>query len=616
MIKCRLIRPGKNGGPIEPQILKLFNQGRYKEIINLWETAPFSKKLGPLSGTLVVGSLCFLGKRWEAEEIDLNDVNTVGRNFFLGIALTRESKYQEAHKVFTKNTRLSKNSSDDLTQFFSHQGQGFYRFFTGQSHDLLESAEKSYRAALRAQFSWGQVMALDLVAHGLFAHGRVQESLSTFDQVIEKSLALQAHNLASSYAVSKACYLSQISDNPVHALADLKIIEQSLTSQDTFSLNAIRLEMFRQFIHHGQFNEAREWFSRESPGFYKTKNRRQIAVMLNRYAYLLTLQGSNIEALAVIRSARMNLVEEVDRLHLLRSYGLEKKILQNSKTTDAELIKDVQNHIDKLEAQIPTFIGHRIKNRIAQKIQPIYSHGQDPLGDLLDATRTSPMAALKKMIYLKLWGLIPSTMGWDPSINRILLDVEDSYALIQYNSHCFLSDKQIKGYPRKVLELLRESNHLTKAQLIEQAWGYTYEANRHDPILHSTLHQLRTQLGSNIQFFELTSNGYQLNITVLDLKHKQSNNETLPPIVQQNLQSTSIFSLPNNLKHLNGRQIGLLRTHEPGMTMDVRTYCQIYSVSHMTAFRDLTLLTKENLFQKIGQGRSTCYIRSEAEGKK
>ena len=602
-------------GYIESQILKFFNQGRYKDVVNLWESTPKTKKTSLLAGTLAVGALCFLGKRWEAEEVDLNNVNIVGRNFFLGIALTRESKYEEAHKTFTKNMRLLKDSNDDLTKFFSYQGQGFYRFFTGQSHDLLESAEQSYRAALRAQFSWGQVMALDLVAHGLFAHGRVQEALSTFDQVIEKSLALEAHNLASSYAVSKACYLSQISDNPLQALSDLKVIEKSLTAQDTFSLNAIRLEMFRQLIHNGQFNEAREWFSSESPGLYKTKNRRQIAVMLNRYAYLLNLQGANEEALAVIRSARMNLVEEVDRLHLLRSYGLEKKILQNSKNSDDELIREAQNNIDKLEAQIPTFIGRRIKNRIAQKIQPIYSHGQDPLGDLLDTARTSPMVALKKMIELKLWGLIPSAMGWEPTTNRIFLDVEDSYALIQYNSRCFLSDKQIKGYPRKILELLIQSNHLTKAQLIEQAWGYTYEAYRHDPILHSTLHQLRAQLGHNIQFFEFTSNGYQLSISVLDLKHKQAHHENITTAPQQSLNTSPVFALPNNFRHLNGRQIGLLRTCEPGMTMDVRTYCRIYSVSHMTAFRDLNILTQENFFQKIGQGRSTCYIRCAAEVK-
>ena len=84
------------------KIVKLFQQGKYKETIDHWEKlGGVSKSTEKLDPTLVIGALCFLGRRIEAEEFPETGVNELGRNFFLGIALARESSYIEAKKKFT-----------------------------------------------------------------------------------------------------------------------------------------------------------------------------------------------------------------------------------------------------------------------------------------------------------------------------------------------------------------------------------------------------------------------------------------------------------------------------------------------------------------------------------
>lgn len=201
---------------------------------------------------------------------------------------------------------------------------------------------------------------------GLFLRGCVQEAFATFDKNIDLAIKMKALNLATSYKISKSCYLSQISIDPIQAIANLKAIDSRLGSQEMFSRGAIQLEIFRQLINCGSFNEALELFSTQSPHFYESKNRRQIATLLHRYAHLQKLQGANIEALTILRTSRINLVEQVDRIHLLRSFGLELKILKNSKNSDPAQIAFVEENLTELEFQIPTFIGRRIQNRNLQ----------------------------------------------------------------------------------------------------------------------------------------------------------------------------------------------------------------------------------------------------------
>jgi hypothetical protein len=587
---------------------QLFSRGLYKEVVELWEEEGLAKG-DQLSGTLLVGALCFLGRQWEAEEIPLEQSIPEGRNFFIGIAQTRESKYEEANKSFAKNLRLHKKKSDNLTNFFIWQGHGFFQFFTGQTFDLLESSEKAYRAALRAKFVWGQVMALDLVAHGLFLRGRVQESISTFDQVIEKALKMKAPSLASSYQVSRACYLSQVSADPIQSISDLWSVEKNLSAQDKFSRVTIQLEVFRQLIHAGKFDEARELFALESPNFYKAKNRRQIATLLHRYSFLLSLQGAYVEALAVLRAARMNLIEDVDRLQLLRSYGLEKKILHDGKLSESASSSELKMNFEKLDSQIASFVGQRIQKRISGSTSLNFSRGQDALGDILDLAKTNPESAIESMVKHKLWGLLPSTMGWSPLKNRIVLDVSSGHALIYWNCKCFLSARPIKGYPRKVLEVLRSSGIISKSIIIQQVWGYKYDSIRHDSLLHSNLHQLRVQMGGDIPFLEANHEGYFLKVSVFDLKRSREEFSEEGQFFPQIEASRATYSIPTELKNLNARQIRLLRAWEPGSSIDIRTYCQQFAVSHMTAFRDLSQLAKESHFQRVGKGRATCYIR-------
>jgi hypothetical protein len=589
-------------------ILNLFQRGMYREIVEVWRSSSNNQAQSVLHGTLIVGALCFLGKQWEAEEFPKDNTNPFGRNFFLGLTLTRESKYSEARKLFTLNSKNFQKSNDDLSRFFTFQGEGFFSFFTGETTKLLEAAEEAYRAALRIKFVWGQMMALDLVAHAYFYQGQVQESLDTFQTVIDLANSIQAESLATSYQVSQLCYQSQISCAPLETIAQLKNLQKVLKAQDTYSKNTLQLEVLRQYIHAGLFDEVKSLFSQISPGIYAAKNRRQIASLLHRYAYFLFLQGADIEAVTMVRSARMNLIEDVDQLHILRSYGLEKELLMRARPFQKELASKIDKALSKKIEKVTSFIPKRINSRKKGSLGFIISRGQDPLGDLLDRVKKNPFQVTKEMVQKGLWGLIGTANGWDPQSKIFILDVHNSHALIFHDGECYLSAKKIKGIPRKILELLREEVLVTKEQIIQRIWGYKYEALRHDSLVHTTIHQLRLQVGEKTELFSLKPDGYSLQMDILDFKENMKYSGRVYQRLPQAAVSTG-FHLPSNFSHFNVRQIHLLRITDKGEDIHVRAYCKRYHVSHMTAFRDLKILTDEKFFQRVGKGRSTCYIR-------
>jgi len=495
-------------------------------------------------------------------------------------------------------------------------------------------------------------MALDLMAHGLFFSGKVQEAFEALDQASERAQKMGAANLKSSYEVTKVCLQAQINSNPQEAMSKLHSVLKDLTAQDTYSRNTIQLEILRQLIHGGQFFAAHQLFSQISPEIYRSKNRRQIAILLHRYAFLLSIQGSYLESLTVLRSARMHLNELVDLQLILRSYALECDILKRHQPFDQKSHEEASVMVEKLQTKTSTFIGRRIQSRVLKHsaspptsaaMRPkniTFTRGQDPLGDLLDQASTTPAKSLVEMVKQGLWGLIPRFMGWDPLSSRIILDVTELYALIQIRDRCQLSNRPIKGLSRKLIELMGEGRFFSKQELVSKIWGYSYESLRHDSLLHSGLHQLREHLGVGTEVIQSSEEGFKLMIPIFSsVAHKlrasiESTINTSPlsetnKIVTSQTSQTEdkvsattkvhggmnsnvhqpLFTLPTEYIPLNARQISLLRSLELGASIDIRRYCRQFDVSHMTAFRDLLQLKERQFLERVGKGRSTSYIR-------
>lgn len=434
-----------------------------------------------------------------------------------------------------------------------------------------------------------------------------------------------ATNLKSSYEVTKVCLQAQISSNPQEAMSKLHAVLKDLTAQDTYSRNTIQLEILRQLIHGGQFFAAHQLFSQISPEIYRSKNRRQIAILLHRYAFLLSIQGSYLESLTVLRSARMHLNEMVDLQLILRSYALEQDILMRHQPFDQKSHDEASRMVEKLQTKTSTFIGHRIQARSIRLpgsthlSSPIrhknvaLTRGQDPLGDLLDQVSMAPAKILVEMVKQGLWGLIPRFMGWDPLSSRIILDVTELYALIQIRDRCQLSNRPIKGLSRKLIELMSEGRFFSKQELVGKIWGYSYESLRHDSLLHSGLHQLREHLGVGTEVIQASEDGFKLMIPVfstVDYEMRTSMGGTSGASTSVNSNTHQpLFSLPAEYIPLNARQISLLRSLELGASIDIRRYGRQFDVSHMTAFRDLLQLKEQHFLERVGKGRSTSYIR-------
>jgi hypothetical protein len=202
-------------------------------------------------------------------------------------------------------------------------------------------------------------------------------------------------------------------------------------------------------------------------------------------------------------------------------------------------------------------------------------------------------------------------MGWSPRSRILILNASGEHALIFENSRCRLSEKPLRGIPRKILEVLREHSEVTKSQIIQHVWKYQYDSDRHDPLVLRALRQLKIQIGSSADYVSLTPKGYKLNIAILNWSPQLRSMDVVPSISPSITPSDgNDFSLPPSLAHLNSRQIHFLRSKMIEPTITIREYCQKFKISHMTAFRDLKQLTEEKFLRRLGKGRATSYFRT------
>ncbi len=583
-------------------VKQLFDQGNYTEIIALSGEEP-SFFVEPEVRLLLIASLCLTNRRIEAEELDFEGVNRFGRDYFIGVALTREGSYRDALRLFQRSRRQLRKSDSPLSSFFALQGIGFFKFFTGNYDSLIEVAEKAYRSSLKTSFRWGRLMALDLLAHGLVVNGRIHEGMAVFDRALSKARLNKALSLASGISVSIACYRSQYSINPVETLQSLSQERQNLKDQSVVSQNAIGLEIFRQLIIQGDFQKARSFYDRLAPQIYRNKNPRHVSTLLLRYSYMLSLLGSDHEAHALLQSARLNLNEEIDVTHLQRITGLSGAIAARN---------GIKSDANGATANISegSWLNRRISHRQENLRFVSRNKHEDPLGDLLDLARSDRAVAIQKLAQAELWGLIPSALGWHPRSSILVLDVNGSRGVSFVDSVCRWTKRGLEGNPRKIIELFRLKPSLSKSEMIEGVWGYSYDGARHDKLIHNTINLLNRQIGSPQDFVSWDNDQYRIKGQVVRRAELSQVTFVRSGLRAEEKRKTSEVVHLQDWRDLNWRQIRLIEEGHSAAGVTVRSYKKTFAVSHMTAFRDLSGLVETNYLVKVGQGRATCYVKS------
>ncbi len=538
-----------------------------------------------------------------AKDLDLE--HQIFARFHLGISYVRTSEYKLAQEQFITNLSFVRNHKvTPLSNFLCFQGLSFYRFFFSEHKKSYYWANKAYGCLLKSKVSSPLFLALslDLQGHNLIQLGQIHLGLEQLKKSFNICNSNKFINLKSDIETSIAIYNSDYSEKPKQQILNLKKLLHSKFDQSDYSKSALVLQISKLYLLMGKFTLAKNFLADNYDLIYNNENKRKIATLNTVMAELLYKRGQYLEALSVAKIARKNLDENIDISLILPILNLEIKILNQLNKDSSELIKYTENLIGKVDRYLDKKMFSRFKNNlVAAEI------GQDLLGDIIDLSYQKKEAALEPILKNELLGLLPRYFDLNPGQKYLLIIRELNYLfIIDFDSVEFLGSLT-KNQIQFLQTLTTEG--ISKGKLIEDIWGYEYDALRHDSLIYTTISRIKKILNEKKHWIITDENKYfiQSDIQIVFKAYKESIKKYKQPLAEPVFEVAKSVRKTNLPKNLNYRLVQTLADPPEG-PISVSQHAQFWDVTRMTSLRDLTELCQLGLAIKIGQGKATRYL--------
>ncbi len=538
-----------------------------------------AKQLGALHLTILANALfgelqqALWHYRWSVEQkFKFSEIEQATVNFALGVGHTRISEYGKARENFARNFRYRRG--DPRARFYFYQGLGFYRYFTGNFVRSTKFARAALEQAVQSRFNYGQLISEELLAHGLTEAGEVRLGLKHLKRSLGRARTLHHKSLRQSFRLLLLLNEARFGLN-WNSLPRLEKALRKLHPQDTYSRNAVKLELANQWVLRGQAAKAFQVLDEACDSIYASQNRRQIAQLNFRLAFLTWLRGRRDEALHLLKSAELNLHKEVDVALWKRMRGLRERILNSSEET-------LHTHAKKTK-----------------------SFGEDRIADLYELVAQNDPRALRLVLDHQLYFFLYAFYQLQFDQKALLFDLLPRGVMVVDHGNILVVDKGFSRVNRRVLEALAVS-HQSKEELIESVWGYDYDASRHDALIYTSISKIRQLLGAAGAWIELDEKGYRLQSGVR-LKTREAQK-----IDKSERAARTVACLHSNSK-LNFRQLRILSgfATDRDQWLDIADVMRDFDVSRATATRDLSELTGMGLLRRLGKARATKYIKGQ-----
>lgn len=187
-------------------------------------------------------------------------------------------------------------------------------------------------------------------------------------------------------------------------------------------------------------------------------------------------------------------------------------------------------------------------------------------------------------------------------VRTVIVDLVPDSLFIYDEGEILLNRAVVTAQLRSLLLLLTQGP-LSREDIIAKLYGYKYEAYRHDPMIYSLIHRLRTAFSPRENWVEFKANRYQLikNLEVNfyeQIEIDESASHFTPPVISEKKKEQA----------LHWRQLWALQmAREKGFILP-RDMSKQFEITAMTAYRDLQELVIKKLLKKKGRGRATHYV--------
>ena len=620
----------------DAQCQELILKGELNTLISL----SYEHKLASHSHNCVpwfIAAFCFQSKIAEANSLfktyseKLSAYEKVVAQFFLGIGESRLGNYAQSRSLFVQNLQFSfrlrkrstENDSNAAILFFAWQGASYFRQMHCRYASGLISAQKSYHYANIWGAAFAQLLSSDHLGHMLVRTGSVALGIEQLQDALNFANEHKYRGFSSSIATSILNYQVQFGVEPEKKFSQLLQSRSQLSITDSYSKSYLYLEISRQFLLRGNGIEASQALHDISL-FVAEKEQRRVKCVFHLRRASVSFWNGEFE----------NALVELDKLEILTDPNFDWQFILESKGLRSRCLQELEiAPPTALLAQIRT-LTQKTGTRIAQNILSRQVEGKknanaadDFLGELLDrveaayqlgSSRFQGQALIHEIMACGFLLLLPRLLGLKPGTRAVVFNIVDDSVAVFNGGQIHIIPNSSSPQIRLFLLTLKRGK-ATKKDLVEIIWGYRYNAEIHDSLVHALTRRIRILLKEAANWILLSQGVYSLH-SEIEIKLHEPGIEHSPtykvPLSFQKTPSQNLSEInatdanslaPLPKSELNHRQILILEFIEMRRFASLQEIISEFKVSKATAHRDVTELLRLHKIQVYGVGPATRY---------
>jgi hypothetical protein len=595
----------------ESAVARDFFAGRYSKVAAATFDLP-SARLDERDVAFAVGALTFLGRIEDAQMCfdawrlgaTVQDPRTLAASrFFLGVAHARAGNFDRAYELLVQGVRRRLRSGDAWSAAFAFQGLACQRYFTGRYRAAARHAQRALRAAYVESFPYAKMLATDLRGHALVQVGQLRAGLELLEQAKSHAehlgFELNAYAIECSIATYAAKFM--IGDEVVDHIESLL----GRRSHDSYSRHALLTELSIQLSLRGRRTDACRALEQAEHHTLKIDARRaKVTSLLARLHVTRWSEGA--AACAELLEQTRELVDESDVAFRAELLGFELFVARAS--SDEPRGARVEQSLRTLARSHDLHWARAaLEQSGAGHVRP-RAFFEDQLTPLLRAVATHDQRMMHRLLSSRLLGAVPELLELVPSRRIIVLSAENALLLEDHG------DVHVRNEPPRwcpALLRLLSAGDVSKELIVTTLWGLRrYNPERHDALLRTTIHRLRTFLEPYGQWVRVTPNGYGTSVPVLFVGIDEAEpQETEVPLVEGEAPSidvpmraaVSVVSAAVAAHDLVRAKLAQLDR------ASVRDVAKALGVSRSTALRLLSDLVAKKTIVRTGFARATRY---------
>lgn len=558
----------------------------------------------------VVGALTFVGRLADAEasleayrertpEGERDPRTLAASRFFLGVAHARAGDFARAHELLASRARTRLRDADPWSRSFVFQGLAAYRYFTGKYRAAARHALRASRAAHAADFAYLQMLANDLRGHALTQLGQFHAGTALLEHAKLYAERLGFGMNAYAIACSIAVYQSKFKVGS-EVLGELESLIAS-RAHDSYSRRTLLTQAAIHYALRGRGKDALAALEQADRDAMRADARRAKVLSLIARLYVLRFRDGP-RACADLIDQASSMTEQGDVAFRAELAAFDAAI--------GRAVGDgarVERALDQLR-RFRHSSEHHVARVALERYVPDGARAfvEDELSTLLRAVGERDERVTPRLLALGFLALVPELFGLAPA-RRVLLVPTENAVLVEDRGDIRLR----RSPPPWVLALLRTlDGGASKETIVERLWGLKrYRPDRHDNLVRTTIHRLRTFLEPHGDWVTVTSSGYGLAVEVRAVGTFETSEPDDPALAEGDP-----LDLP--MSRAAGRPVQTAATHGERLVLDrlavagsssVPDLARSLVMSESTVLRALRRLVKARRVVRSGSARATRY---------